>query len=284
VTAKLVASLVELGFSQYEGRTYAGLVGQPAQTGYWISKETQVPQPKVYETLGRLVERGAVVQVDTKPARFVAVPPHRVLAQMEAEFQHRMATAEFEVSRLRASSSDVRSFRPYWESESWANIKTTAEDLVKDAQTRLYISGHSEHLGQLWSAIDAADQRGVRIDVLCFGEPPADLRNGFVIRHSSTDKIVYPHHQARHLAIASDNQHALWALARDGGDWNAIWANNDNLLPALVKGFIRHDIYVQRTFADFSEEFMSMYGQGLEGLVDPALTLSRQAKADRRTA
>ncbi|GAA2575888.1 helix-turn-helix domain-containing protein [Dactylosporangium fulvum] len=286
-TAKLVASLVDLGFSQYEGRTYAGLVGQPPQTGYWVSKETQVPQPKVYETLGRLVERGAIVQVDDKPARFVAVPPQRLLAQMRAAFQHRIATAELEVSRLRATSSEARSVRPYWEADSWESIKETAESFIGDARERLHVSGHTEHLAQLKSTVHAADDRGVRIDILCFGEPPFELSNGFVVRHSSTDKIVYPHHQARHLALAADNEHALWALARDGEDWQAIWAENDNLLPALVKGFIRHDMYVQRTFGDFSEELIAMYGPGLEGMVNPHLKPMRAKKEsgpNRRTA
>jgi len=56
----VIAALTELGFSQYEARTYAGLIGREPMTGYAVAKDTLVPQPKVYETLGRLVERGAV--------------------------------------------------------------------------------------------------------------------------------------------------------------------------------------------------------------------------------
>ena len=72
--AGVIAALAELGFSQYEARTYAGLIGREPMTGYAIAKDTLVPQPKVYETLGRLVERGAVQQVSGSPAKFVAIP------------------------------------------------------------------------------------------------------------------------------------------------------------------------------------------------------------------
>ena len=64
VDARVTAALTELGFSQYEAKTYTGLIGREPMTGYAIAKETLVPQPKVYETLGRLVERGMIVEID----------------------------------------------------------------------------------------------------------------------------------------------------------------------------------------------------------------------------
>ena len=47
-----------------------------------------------------------------------------------------------------------------------------------------------------------------------------------------------------------------------------MWADSDPLLTALVKGFIRHDIFAQRMFRDFSAEMVARYGAGLEGLFD----------------
>jgi sugar-specific transcriptional regulator TrmB len=41
----VIAALTELGFSQYEARTYAGLIGREPMTGYAVAKETLVPQP-----------------------------------------------------------------------------------------------------------------------------------------------------------------------------------------------------------------------------------------------
>ena len=113
----VIAALTELGFSQYEARTYAGLIGREPMTGYAIAKDTLVPQPKVYETLGRLVERGAVLQVSGSPAKFVAVPPARVLSELERTFRQRLATVELEVSRMRRESADVHELRLYKETQ-----------------------------------------------------------------------------------------------------------------------------------------------------------------------
>jgi HTH-type transcriptional regulator, sugar sensing transcriptional regulator len=276
IDARVTAALTELGFSQYEARTYAGLIGREPMTGYAIAKDTLVPQPKVYETLGRLVERGAVLQVSGSPAKFVAVPPDRVLSQLERTFRQRLATVELEVSRMHRESAEVHELRMYKESTSWIAIVHAASDLISAATERIYVSGHGTYLDALGEAIGAADRRGVRIDILCFGEPPFSLHNGIVIRHSSTDGTVYRHHQARHLAITCDTTAALWALAPEGDKWEAMWSDNDPLLTALVKGFVRHDIFTQRMFRDFSTEMRARYGAGLEGLFDRHLAESAE--------
>jgi sugar-specific transcriptional regulator TrmB len=264
----VIAALTELGFSQYEARTYAGLIGREPMTGYAVAKETLVPQPKVYETLGRLVERGAVLQVSGSPAKFVAVAPARVLSELERDFRQRLATVELEVSRMRRESDQVQELRLYKETNSWIEIVSAASHLISGAAERIYVSGHGTYLDALGEAIVSADRRGARIDVLCFGEPPFSLHNGIVIRHSSTDGIVYRHHQSRHLAVTCDTAGALWALAPEGDTWEAVWSDHDPLLTALVKGFIRHDIFSQRMFRDFSTEMLARYGAGLEGLFD----------------
>ncbi|MGW6139433.1 TrmB family transcriptional regulator [Streptomyces sp. NPDC055144] len=272
--ARVISALTELGFSQYEARTYAGLIGREPLTGYGVSKETNVPQPKVYETLTRLVERGAVVQVSDSPAKFIAVPPSRVLNELESTFRQRLATVELEISRLRPAKADVQALRPFQEATSWVDIASTARQLIAGATERVYVSGHSSHLEALTDAIADADRRGVRATVLCFGEPPLTLKNGTVIRHSSTDGTVYRHHQARHLALTCDVGASLWALAPEGDAWEAILSPDDTLLAALVKGFIRHDVFMQRTYRDFGEEMRARYGSGLEGLFDSVANAS----------
>src|SRR5580700_3036594 len=149
IDARVTEALTELGFSQYEARTYTGLIGREPMTGYAIAKETLVPQPKVYETLGRLVERGAVMQVSGSPAKFVAVPPTRVLSELERTFRQRLATVELEVSRMRRESADAHELRLYKESSSWITIVNTANDLISGASERIYVSGHGTYLDAL---------------------------------------------------------------------------------------------------------------------------------------
>src|SRR5258706_13550579 len=142
----VIDALVDLGFSQYEARTYAGLIGRGPMTGYAVAKETQVPQPKVYETLGRLVERGAIVQVSDSPANFIAVSPARVLAELEASFRQRLSTVEVEIARMRPAD-ERQVLRPLQEATTGTAIWATARGLVAGAPERGYVSGQTAHPG-----------------------------------------------------------------------------------------------------------------------------------------
>src|SRR5579859_3072830 len=88
--ADIAQRLTRLGFSQYEARTYVGLLMSGGATGYALANDTGVPQPKVYETLRRLVDRGAARLTGEQPARYAAVPPAELLKALEHEFAMRV--------------------------------------------------------------------------------------------------------------------------------------------------------------------------------------------------
>jgi hypothetical protein len=55
---------------------------------------------------------------------------------------------------------------------------------------------------------------------------------------------------------------ALWALARDGQQWQGLYSENE-IFASAIKGYIRHDIMVQRIYADLPDELTELYGPGL---------------------
>ncbi len=265
--AGLAERLVELGFSHYEARAYLGLLGQQPMTGYALANATRIPQPKVYETLRRLVDKRVVVQTGADPARFVAVPAEDLLGQLDGEFRRRLAGARVGLARL-ATAPERVAYRPLQSFDRWSAVAERASALLEGAERHVYLSAHDDQLAGLLDAVSAADARGVRVDLLHFGPLALDLRNGSTLRHASTDGVVYRRHQARHLALVADSRETLWALAPDGDHWDGV-AATDPLLAALVKGYVRHDLYVQRIFADFGETLRARYGPSMEELTLP---------------
>ncbi|MFC5219877.1 TrmB family transcriptional regulator [Streptomyces coerulescens] len=261
----VIERLVELGFTQYEARAYVGLLGEQPMTGYALSNSTKIPQPKVYETLRRLEDKHVVVRINDEPARYVAVQPDHLMSQLEGDFGRRLAVARLSLHRLRLDGTDD-GLRVMNSMGSFTAAAAKACALIDAANRHVYLSLHSDQLDALAPAVTAADSRGVRLDVLLFGRGEIALRNGRLVRHASTSGIVYRHHQARHLALVADTDEALWALAPGGHDWQGIYAK-DQLLAAVVKGYVRHDLYVQQIFADLGEELEDRYGPGLEQLV-----------------
>lgn len=273
--------LVELGFSRYEARAYLGLIGTEPQTGYALANTTGIPQPKVYETLRKLVARNAVVKIGSDPARFVALAPEQLLGQLESDFRRRLTDAKLELERFDPArpGQEVRLFHS---AQDRATIVTTAQDLLSKAEEHVYLAGSSEELAELGPGVAAAQDRGVRFDVLHFGRPPFAISNGRLLAHASTDGVLFRHHQARYLALVADGSTALWSLAPGGADWQGQWLA-DALFAALVKGYIRHDLYVQQIYADLPEPLTERYGPGLNGLIAPSARPSEPQHDDAGT-
>jgi HTH-type transcriptional regulator, sugar sensing transcriptional regulator len=260
-TASMVERLTQLGFSQYEAKTYVGLLVNGEQTGYALSNLTGVPQPKVYETLRRLVERGAVVQLLEKPATYSAIPAKQLFTSLEADFKRRLTDAQEGLKHLQLGpAEDQREL--IWKLNSLENTINRATSSITSATSTVYLSGTTASLERLKGVVTGASERGVKIVMLHFGPLPFALPRGRTFRHASTEGSLYPHHQAHHLAIVTDSARALWAIARDGQLWDGLYSE-DRIFASVVKGYIRHDVMIQRIYADFPAEMTNLYGPGL---------------------
>jgi sugar-specific transcriptional regulator TrmB len=262
--ATIVERLTRLGFSLYEARTYIGLIINGEQTGYGLSNLTGVPQPKVYETLRRLAERGAVIQTADKPATYAAVPAEQLLDALDADFKQRIEYAKKDFERLMPKSADPQR-ELIWKLNSFESSITRARDAIAGATKSVYLSGSASALELLQDAIDDASKRGVVFVVLHFGALSFPVPGGRTFRHASTEGALYFHHQARHLAVVVDSTSAMWALARDGKSWQGLYSEEATFASA-IKAYIRHDIMVQRMYADLPEELTKLYGPGLQEL------------------
>lgn len=257
----MVERLTRLGFSLYEAKAYVGLLVNGEQTGYGLSNLTGVPQPKVYETLRRLVERGAVIQTVEKPATYSAIPAEQLLDALDSDFNQRLGEAKKDLEQLRPQfTEDRREF--LWKLNSLEGAMAKAISALERATTTVYLSGNTTVLDSLKDAIAEATQRGVTFVVLHFGPLSFQVPKGRTFRHASTEGSLYAHHQARHLAVVVDSAAALWALARDGKRWQGLYSE-DATFASAIKGYIRHDIMVQRIYADLPEELTALYGPGL---------------------
>jgi HTH-type transcriptional regulator, sugar sensing transcriptional regulator len=286
-TNDLAQSLFELGFSQYEAKCYVGLMAPEPQTGYRVSVVTGVPQPKVYETLRKLVSRGVVREIAGDPTLFSAIPPDTLLTQLEESFDKRLEDARKSVRAL--SSVNIPSDMEYVERfDRHDDIIRAAVECLSAARRRVYVSASSEELVALQHAIKDAIGRDVDVVALVFGRKKVSLGTARVFRHASTEGALFRHHQARHIALVVDSRQTLNAIAADGEMWQAVRTKSEPVI-AAVKGLIRHDIDLQQVFADFGPQLLEAYGPGLQTLEsyrqdptpdvghgDEAATLDRQ--------
>src|SRR6516162_4143869 len=255
---------MELGFSQYEAQAYVGLLGREPLTGYALANVTGIPQPKVYETLRRLTAKGVVAAVEGEPARFVAVPQDQILAGLEGSFRARLAGAQRELAAV-TPAPGTGGYRVLRAATGWEAIEEQAVAAIDGSRRHVYVSVNCPDPRAIAVAIGRADGRGVVCDVLHFGAAIVELRHGRTVGHDNTRGVVYRRHQARHVAVVADSADVVWAVAGDGANWQSL-AGRDQLLAALAKGYIRHDIYVQEIWNEFGDVLTERWGPGMQQL------------------
>ncbi|WP_431910314.1 TrmB family transcriptional regulator, partial [Amycolatopsis thermoflava] len=257
-------ALSDLGFSQYEAKCYVGLMNREPQTGYRVSKATGVPQPKVYETLRRLVSRGVVREIPGEPTVFSAIPPRALFDDLRGSFERRLEEAERSARAMAASElpRDLEYVERFTKRE---DVVEAVKDCLAAASRRVYLSASANELAALKPAVDATLARGVDVVVLAFGRREVPMRGARIFRHASTEGAVYRRHQARHIALVVDSRETVNAIAADGSAWQGIRTASVPII-AAVKGFIRHDIDMQQVYADFGEKLVEAYGPGLQEL------------------
>jgi HTH-type transcriptional regulator, sugar sensing transcriptional regulator len=86
----LVASLMAVGFTEYEAKVYLELLRESPTTGYQLSKRAGVPRSMVYEALGRLHARGAVLETQEERATLYRPLPPDVLLNIRQQEQERL--------------------------------------------------------------------------------------------------------------------------------------------------------------------------------------------------
>ena len=94
-----MASLRDLGLSEYESRAYRSLLDTGATTAKELSRTSDVPMGRMYDVLNSLETKNLVrSQTASRPKQYVAVEPEtaldRLLADKEAELDEQLSQFE----------------------------------------------------------------------------------------------------------------------------------------------------------------------------------------------
>lgn len=162
---ELVASLTRLGFTQYEAQAYAALVGQAALTGAEVGRRASMPPSKVYETLGRLEARGAVLVNRSEPVRYTALPHTALLKELRERFDADLAAAETALEQLPVQ----REPGLVWSLSGREAIVQAIGRTITHAQHTIFAGLWDEELDTLGPLLEEASARGIETHVAIYG-------------------------------------------------------------------------------------------------------------------
>lgn len=235
----VIELLQQLGFSEYETKTYVALLQQHPLNGYALAKVSGVPRANIYAVLQKLEERGAVVAVNVAAGVvYSPIPPDDLIRQLSGYLNRVLATAQrkLEVLAVPVTQTYVQNV------QGSDRLLEHASDLIDAAGERLLIALWAPEAAALAMALSQAEQRGVVIQMLCCQACPQECGNcqGNVYRYRITP-------DAHGLIVIQDGYEML--VGTTGEQSTAIRTRQSSLIE-MTTWYLRHSIILAALLTD----------------------------------
>ncbi|WP_026405434.1 TrmB family transcriptional regulator [Actinomadura rifamycini] len=244
-TRDVLEHLRRLGMSGYEAKAYVALVaaGRPVN-GYEVAKRSGVPRSTVYETLGKLVARGAAYEVrgSSDATEYLPLPPESLLDRMRREFDGSVAALRTALPAV-AAAPEAPPIHGLKDAEAMLD---RAGDVVAAARRDLFVSIWPEEMRRLRGPVEEAAGRGVDVSVVAFGDdagPGADA-GARVHRHRySAPEAVLEDLGYRLIVVVGDRREAVVGGFAESAAWGIYTA--DPAVALMAAEYVRQDIALQ---------------------------------------
>lgn len=257
-----------LGFTEYEAKVYLALLDHNPATGYQISKQSGVPRSMVYEALGRLNQRGAVLRADEGRANlYRPIPPDALLDRIEHE--HHQVVGELRKRLKRKTSIEGEDL--IWRISGRSAIISYAIQMIQQAQKEIYTLLHDADFQVLQSQLAEGTDRGVKVAAVLTGQASFDLE-----KFRDVHLLRFVHHPPREselqqlsrmsivvidsqecLIADSENEHGL-ENTKTTNHLTATITRNQKLV-FIARQFLWMELFTQQVKAKLGTELIDMY-------------------------
>jgi HTH-type transcriptional regulator, sugar sensing transcriptional regulator len=214
---ELVQRLQLLGFSQYEARAYCALLQRAPANGHEVAKTAGIPTSKVYETLERLLQKGAVLVQRSDPTLWAPVPYRDLTATLRERMESNLTAVEQGLAQL----GHEQDTKLTWSLSGHGHVVDSMRRAIDRTRERLAAAIPSGELDELTPALRAAAERGVAIDLVAGDGAALDLPEGERVRVRRRPDGGQG--DGRLAVVLGDGEETVLAdlgLARPEGMWN----------------------------------------------------------------
>lgn len=258
---KLIDSLKEIGFNTYEAKVYLALLKKHPATGYEISKLSEVPQARAYDTLNVLTQKGIVSATLEKPVKYIPIKPKELTQNYKKHINHNIDYLEKHLPEVKEEILE-----PIIPISNKANIMSKIIDTINSAKKSIYIELWAKDFKLFEQELLNAYNRNVEIRIISFEKIHTNF--GLVYEHPFVKRIENCIN-GRIIALVIDDSEAIYGkiASNDNSQTNIFYTQNTNFV-FLTKEFITHDMMLLDIQSNFPKELMYTYGNGMKHLHD----------------
>ena len=170
---ELLNALSEMGLTQYEAKVYNTLATEGVSTAKDISNICGIPYGKIYEIINSLTTKGFVITFPTKPMRYRALHPKKVISLVKEDNERKIKIAGKKIlSELNNVFEKNKKFVEqkglFWVINGRSAINKKVEELFGKVKKHIYVFTSENGLNRLryYSEIlKDLNKRGVKIKI-----------------------------------------------------------------------------------------------------------------------
>ena len=221
---EIVEKLKELGLNEYQSKVYLALLKKYPATGYEISKLSNIPQSRAYDTLKALENMHIAIPSNTKPVTYTPIKPKELTKRIKRKID---STIDFLEKRL----PDVKEnyTEPILTIRSRTKIIDKVIELIKSAKKTIYIAVWGQDFKFIEQHIMDAYNRGIEIKTVQYDDFICNV--GTVFKHSGVKMLEhYPY--GRFVFLSIDNAEGLFGRVetQKNSDSEIIWTKNSEIV------------------------------------------------------
>ena len=251
----IVNLMKKFGFTDYETKVYTTLLQIGQATGYEISKMSNVPRSKVYNTLETLYQKGFVQRSSGELVLYCAVAVKDFIRTLKQSTNNDLIDLEKELVR---QEDNVVEQQEIWNIVGYNNVLSKVKNSVMSAKNELFLQIWVEDIDEeLLALLQDAEKRVEKYVLILFSEE----------QHYNIGLTRYYSHFFEHEKLMEMNarwmnlvqdQLMLLATIQSKDETSAVTTQYSPML-FLAKEFVKHDAYTARLFEMMPDEVRDTY-------------------------
>jgi len=242
-----IHDFMALGFTESEAKIYLALLTTHPANGYQLSKKTGVPRSMVYEALGRLNLRGAVLRTgEDRSTVYRPVPPNILLERLEQDYSQLTRGL---LDRL-LDIFTLKNEELLWSINGASPVYSYAMQMMIESRDEILLVIDDSSLDRLGATINqVCNDNKVHVKVLLTGEGTLDCTQ--IVRHPPLESELQG--ILNMLVLVVDHQECL--IANTKFEIEATITKNPNLV-FIARQFIWMELFAQRIYKQLGTELI----------------------------
>ncbi len=217
----LIESLTATGLTRQEAQLYLLLHTEGVMTGYEAAKQSGISRSNAYMSLAGLVAKGAARRIDGDVQHYTAVPIQEYCRNKQRECETNLAWLREHMPAYREIAE------PFLTIHGRRNILNGMQNLIDQAQHRIYVALAGEALELMRPCLAAACVRGLKVVVIA---PLPFALSGATVYHAER--------QAGQVRLIVDSARIMTGEIADDGESTCLVSRHQSLVSLFKEALV----------------------------------------------